>query len=119
MSRFTDAVFTWTGATIHGRAEIRLLSPLAYEVDFIGSGWVVEAPAGFSCDGPSVPAWALRFLPVGRMARSSVVHDQMRRDRRRSKLLGDYVFFEAMGVEGVAMHWRLIAFCCVLLNFRR
>lgn len=119
MSRFTDAAFTWTGETIHGRAEIHLLAGLAYEVGFLGSGWLIEAPAGFRCDGPSVPGWALRFLPIGRMARASVVHDRMRRDRRWPKLLGDYAFFEAMGVEGVAMHWRLIAFLCVLLNFSR
>lgn len=119
MSRFTAAVVTWTGGTISGRAEICLLSPLVYEVDFLGSGWVVEAPAGFCCDGPSVPGWALRFLPIGQMMRSAVVHDRMRKDLRRSKLWGDVVFLEAMGVEGVRIHWRVIAFLCVLANFNR
>ena len=119
MSRFTEATFAFTGETVRGRPAFRLITPLVYEVDFLGSGWIIDAPAGFISDGPSVPHLFARFLPVGRMARSSVVHDRMRADRRRSKWLGDYVFFEAMGVEGVALHWRLVAFAAVLLNFRR
>ena len=119
MSRFTEAAWAWTGETILGRAEIRLLSPLVYEVGRLGSGWRIEAPAGFTCDGPSVPAIALRWLPIGRMARASVIHDVMRRDRRWSKWWGDLVFFEAMGVEGVGLFWRLVAVAAVLINFRR
>ena len=43
----------------------------------------------------------------------------MRQDRNWPKLLGDYVFLEAMGVDRVPLGWRLIAFAAVLLNFNR
>jgi hypothetical protein len=119
MSRFTDAGWVFTGDTVRGRPVIRLLTPLIYEVDYLGSGWLVEAPAGFECDGPSVPIWALPFVPVGRMARASVVHDRLRADPRRSKFLGDLIFFEAMGVERVPLPWRLLTFAAVLINFSR
>jgi hypothetical protein len=119
MSRFTDAAFAFTGKTRRGRPIMRLTTPLAYEVDYLGSGWVVAAPVGFETDGPSVPWWAVRLLPVGMMVRASIVHDKLRSEPRRSKLLGDLIFFEAMGVDGVPLFWRLIAFVGVLLNFSR
>lgn len=43
----------------------------------------------------------------------------MRNDRRWPKLLSDYVFFEAVGVDDFSLGWRLIAFAAVLLNFNR
>ena len=52
-------------------------------------------------------------------ARAAIVHDLMRNDTRWPKLLGDYVFFEAMGVDSVPLGWRLICFAAVLINFRR
>ena len=119
MSRFTDAQFRFTARTILGRCEYDLTKPLVYEIDFLGSGWKITAPIGFRTDGPSVPGFIAWALPVGKMARSAVVHDQMRNDPRRSKLLGDYVFLEAMGVEGVPVVWRVLAFLAVLVNFRR
>jgi hypothetical protein len=119
MSRFTDAGWTFTGETIRGRAVIRLLTPLVYEVDYVGSGWLVTAETGFKCDGPSVPFWVLPFIPLGRMARASIVHDRLRSDLRRSKFLGDLIFFEAMGVEGVPTFWRWVAFLAALVNFTR
>lgn len=123
MSRFTDARYDLTGGVERGRPVVCLTSPLAYEVGFLGSGWVVEAPAGFCCDLASVPAWTLRFgwgrRLAARLARASIPHDLMRRDPRWSKLLGDYVFFEALGVDGVPAGERWLAFALVLMNFRR
>lgn len=119
MSRFTDAGWVFTGGTVRGRAVIRLLTPLVYEVDYLGSGWTVTAEAGFECDGPSVPFWVLPVIPLGRMARASIVHDRIRSDPRRSKFLGDLIFFEAMGVEGAPLFWRWIAFGAALMNFSR
>lgn len=116
MSRFTEARCRFTGQTVNGRAEIELTTPLAYEVGHLGSGWVIEAEAGFRCDGPSVPFWALPFMPVGRMARAAIVHDRLRADPRVSKVLGDAIFLEAMAVEGVPRLARLAAFVAALLN---
>jgi hypothetical protein len=119
VSRFTEATWTFTGQTVRGRAAIRLTSPLVYEVGYLGSGWSVEAPAGFECDGPSVPFWALPFMPVGQMARASIVHDRLRADPRVSKTLGDFIFLEAMTVDGVPRLARLAAFLAALLNHSR
>ncbi len=38
---------------------------------------------------------------------------------RWPKLLGDYAFFEAMGVDGAPLHKRLICLAAVLFNFNR
>lgn len=123
MSRFTEAAYVVTGRSVRGRPEVRLTSPLAYEVGFLGSGLVIEAPAGFVCDLVSQPAWTLRFAwgrrVAARLARASIPHDLMRRDRRWPKLLGDYVFFEAMGVDAAPPLLRWSAFALVLMNFRR
>jgi hypothetical protein len=116
MSRFTDATWSFTGQTVRGRAAIRLTSPLLYEVGYLGSGWSVEAPAGFECDGPSVPFWALPFIPVGQMARAAIVHDRLRADPRVSKILGDVILLEAMRVDGVPRVARLAVFIAALLN---
>lgn len=119
MSRFTDAEVE----VVDGG--LRLVTPLAYELFFLGSGLMVEAPSGFWSDGVSLrgPAWfqrALRrVLPIERMKRAAVVHDLTRRDLRWSKLQGDYAFWEAMGVEGVSPFWRTMATVAVLLNFSR
>lgn len=119
MSRFTEA-----------QTELRddgilLLTPLAYELFFLGSGMKVEAPAGFWSDGVSLrgPAWFKRWLrtvmPLEKMKRSAVVHDLTRRDTRYPKLLGDYAFWEAMGVDGVGTFWRTVATLGVLTNGSR
>jgi hypothetical protein len=124
MSRFTDATWEDTGRlNDRGRPVYRLTSPLAYEIGFLGSGWVIEAPAGFETDLASVPTWLLRRSwgrrTAERFALPSVVHDQARSDPRMPKLLGDYVFFEAAGVLGISIALRLIAYAGVLLNFSR
>lgn len=123
MSRFTDAGWVQAGVKSNGRTQYCLTSPLAYQVGFLGSGWTITADAGFCTDLASLPVWFARTSAGrrlgGRIARAAIVHDRMRADTRWPKLLGDYVFFEAMGVDRVPMAWRLICFAAVLLNFRR
>lgn len=133
MSRFTDATYVITDLHARGRPVVRLTSPMVYEVDYLGSGWLVTAPVGFTTDMaslPLIPKWMMRFA-WGRwlseqrsyvallLARASVPHDACRRDKKRSKWLGDYVFWEAMGVDRVPMPLRLAATLVVLLNFTR
>lgn len=120
MSRFTKAVVVPTGLKIRGRDEILLISDIVYEVGFLGSGLKIRAPAGFTCDGVSYwPLWLRHILPIDQMFRSAVIHDLARKDLRYPKLLGDYIFFEAMGVEGVPMLPRLLSTIVVLCNFSR
>lgn len=76
MSAFTGAL-TITHLDVDWRVW-RLERPLRYEVGSLGSGRLVEVPAGFVTDGASVPRafWAL--LPVwGRYSRAAVVHDYL------------------------------------------
>lgn len=119
MSRFTDA------ETVLYDDGIRLLTPLAYEMFFLGSGLIVEAPAGFWSDGVSLrgpawfKAWLRKVMPMERMKRAAVVHDLTRRDRRWGKLQGDYAFWEAMGVDDVPGFWRTAATLVVLINGSR
>lgn len=119
MSRFTEAQVEAFDDGIH------LITPLAYELFFLGSGLIIEAPAGFWSDGVSLrgPQWFRRVLrrimPIDRMKRAAVVHDLTRRDRRWHKLHGDYAFWEAMGVDRVPTFWRTVATLAVLLNFSR
>ncbi|WP_167765269.1 MULTISPECIES: DUF1353 domain-containing protein [unclassified Brevundimonas] len=123
MSRFTEARYELTGKMRNGRPEVCLTTPLAYEIGYLGSGWVVEAPEGFCTDLASLPVWTQR-LRWGRrlarkLARASIVHDLLRSDRRVPKLKADVIFLEAMAVDGVRLSWRVIAFITVLLNFSR
>ena len=123
MSRFTEARYELTGKTRNGRPEVCLTTPLAYEIGYLGSGWVVEAPKGFCTDLASLPLWALRTRWGKRLAmklaRSAIVHDRLRSDRRIPKLTGDVIFLEAMAVERIRLAWRVVAFIAVLLNRRR
>lgn len=123
MSRFTETLYDLTGETRRGRPVVCLASPLAYEIGYLGSGWVIKAEAGFCTDLASFPTWALRIGWVRRLAERfalpSIVHDKARSDRRLPKLLGDYLFFESSGALPIGLGWRLIAFAGVLLNFTR
>lgn len=123
MSRFTEATFEVTTDREHGRQIVSLTSPLAYEVGFLGSGWMVTAPIGFRSDLASLPRWTQRVgwgrRLARKLARSAIVHDLLRQDRRVGKLTGDLIFFEAMGVDQVRLSWRVVAFVAVALNFNR
>jgi hypothetical protein len=119
VSRFTEATWVQTGETIRGRPVIRMTSPLVFERHFLGSAWVVEAPEGFCCDGPSVPRWLVRIVPVHLMAKAAIIHDVMRKDRRWPKLATDLTFSEACRAEGLPWFWRWPVLVAVMLNFSR
>jgi hypothetical protein len=133
MSRFTDATYEVTRLFKNGRPIVRLTSPMRYEVDFLGSGWHVDADVGFETDLTSVPvlprwikrhslgraAWRARARLAKRLARASVPHDACRQHEKRSKFIGDYVFWEAMGVDKVSEPLRTIAMLLALFNFSR
>lgn len=121
MSRFTDAETILLDGGIH------LVTPLTYELFFLGSGLMVSAPAGFWSDGVSFPAWTptlikiwlQQIMPLEHMKRAAVVHDLTRKDPRWGKFHGDYAFWEAMGVDNVPAFWRTIATFVVILNNSR
>lgn len=121
--RFTDTTCEVTADRRHGRPVVCLTSPLVYEIGFLGSGWAVTAPAGFCTDLASLPRWTQRFRwgrrLADKLARSAIVHDLLRQDRRVAKLTGDLIFFEAMGVDRVRLAWRIAAFVAVAFNINR
>lgn len=124
MSRFTDAKYVFSdGKTQSGLPEVTLTTELVYEIDHLGSGWIVRAPIGFRCDLTSMRPWMLKFsfgrYAYSRLSRASIPHDLLRKDLRKSKWTGDYVFWEAMGVDKVPMWLRIIATGLVLFNFTR
>lgn len=123
MSRFTEATYDITGDRRNGLPVVCLSSPLTYEVDYLGSGWAVTAPVGFCTDLASLPQWTQRFRwgrrLAEKLARSAIVHDLLRADLRVSKITGDLIFFEALGVDRVRLAWRLVALAGVLLNGNR
>ena len=138
MSRYTEATYVVVeGRTKGGRPVVCLTSPMRYEVLFLGSGWVVDAPIDYCTDLASLPvireAWlehprwgrfwrwvkARRDWIAGKLARASIPHDRLREDQRWPKWVGDYVFWEAMGVDRVPAWLRLLATVVVLFNFSR
>lgn len=56
----------------------RLDQPLRYEVGRLGSGQVIEAPAGMITDGASVPQplWSV-LSPWGPYSRAAAIHDRL------------------------------------------
>jgi len=121
------------GETVRGRPIFVLLSPMVFEVGFLGSGWEVRAEPGCKSDLASIPRLPdiLDRLPAGRwlirrrdwiadrLARAAIPHDELRRDPRWPKLWTDYVFWDAATVDRVPLWLRLIATLLVLFNFSR
>lgn len=116
MSSFTRAIVEPTGRTVHGRVEFRVVETFVYEVGYLGSGWKVIVPEGFTFDGPSVPFYLLPFVPVGQMFRSSAVHDYLITETAFPRELSDLIFKEALAVEGVSYLPRLFAYLAVKWN---
>ncbi len=100
----------------------RLLEPLRYEVGHLGSGQVVEVPAGFVTDGASVPRVLWGWLPAwGRWSRAATLHDYgygLIHEGAPHPLMvtrqeADRVFYEAMLVSGVNRPTALVMWLAV------
>lgn len=119
MSIFTRALLEATGSTREGRAVFRVVEPFAFEVGRLGSGFAITVPAGFESDLASIPAWALRLVDAGALARSAVLHDFLRERLSFTKLEGDAIFLTAMAAERVKPWQRELVFAAVRLNRSR
>lgn len=107
--------------------EWRLEQPLIYEVGELGSGRVIEVPAGFITDGASIPRILWALLPTwGRYSRAAVIHDYLgtRLTEGRPHAYGqtqkvaDEVFLEAMEVCGVSVSVRFTLYLSVRIAAR-
>lgn len=119
MSSFTEATAIDTGERRNGRKLFRYAEGFRFDIGYLGSGLSVTVPPGFVTDGPTVPAWLARILPMHTIAKSAAVHDLLREDLRFSKLEGDAVFLTAMAAEGAPVWLRELAFVAVRLNQSR
>jgi hypothetical protein len=103
----------------------RVVTPLQYEVGFLGSGRLIIVPPGFETDGASVPRPLWSLLPAwGRYSRAAVVHDRLctllnagtphaeAPDRRHA----DAIFYEAMKVCGVSPIIRFVMWLAVRIE---
>lgn len=84
----------------------KLLEPFEYRVGSLKSNEVIRVPAGFVTDLASIPRlfWGI-FPPHGEYAKAAIIHDYLYDHAIKTKKYADDVFFEAMGVLGVAS-WR-------------
>lgn len=117
MSSFTSPLrVEITQKKVRGRPLARLVESFVYEVGALGSGDVVEVPAGFETDFASVPRlfWIVE-PPLGDAGKAAVIHDRLYATRERSRRAADRVFLEAMGVLGVARWKRLVLYAAVRL----
>jgi len=81
----------------------RLIKPLFY---FHHSGKTFIVPAGFVCDGDSVPRIPLIYaLYKGRAVQAAWVHDYLYREQR-GKEFADWMFLDAMKDQGLPEHIR-------------
>lgn len=100
MSSFTEPlILEALSSTRQGRGEFLVHKPFRYEVGHLGSGDVIEVPAGYTTDLCSVPWFARAFIPLsGRIAKPALLHDWLldQGDARAHD-----VFDEAMRVAGV------------------
>lgn len=100
----------------------RLLEPLVWEVDDLGSGLIVEVPAGFVTDGASVPRLLWWLLPMtGSYMRPAALHDYLcdrvgkgnPHPHAPSRYAADRQFLIAMKAVGVAAPVRLVMYAAV------
>ena len=87
-----------------GRREIELLKPFRY----YGAPRLITAPAGFICDGASIPRWAWTTIGgpfTGKYREAAVIHDWLYRSGLVTRKEADKIFEEAMEILGVSL-WR-------------
>lgn len=120
MSRFTDAQVTT--ALAGKRLTFTLDTDLTYEAFCLGSGLAFHMKKGATADMsyPAwLPQWIVNLIPIEGMKRALFVHDISRRIGGIPKLFTDYLFWEAMGVEGTPRFWRTVCALAVLPNASR
>lgn len=96
----------------------RLNEPLLYEVGALGSGRLIEVPAGFVTDGATVPRLLWSLLPAwGTYSRAAAVHDYLCKSlphrHAATRLAADRIFLDAMKVCGTGRLVRWIMYLAV------
>ena len=103
----------------------RLEQALRYEIGSLGSGRVIDVPAGFETDGASVPRLLWWLLPTwGSYSRAAAVHDFIIGlvkagepiDDAPDRLTCDRIFWEATGVCRTPLSLRLLLYVGVRIR---
>ena len=109
-----------SGKDRHGWRFWRLAQPLIYEIGGPGSGRVIRVSKDFITDGPSIPQFLWRILPVwASYSRAGVIHDYLcyliadntPHPEAPTRADADRIFFEAMTalnigwVQKYALYW--------------
>jgi hypothetical protein len=123
MSAFTGPL-TVTQLDVDWR-KWRLEQTLRYEIGSLGSGDIIDVPAGFETDGASVPRMFWWLLPTwGSYSRAAAVHDfiigQVEAGaplpNAPDRLTCDRIFREACGVCGTPALLRLLLYAGVRIR---
>lgn len=108
-----------------GRCLWVLTSALIYVAGELGSGDVIQVPAGYTTDLASIPqfAWSLGFSPAGPWAKAAVVHDylytltgKLPDGRIYKRAQADKILDQAMASLGVPAWRRSIIWAAVRLG---
>jgi hypothetical protein len=100
----------------------RIEQTLRYEVGALGSGDIVDVPAGFLTDGASVPRWLWWLLPTwGSYSRAAALHDFIigkvetgaPLPNAPDRMTCDRIFWEATGVCGTPYFLRVLLYAGV------
>ena len=77
----------------------------------------ITVPAGFTCDGASVPRFFWFWLPRwGRYYGASIVHDWLYSNEIGTRLEADKMFLKQMLEDGVLKHRAHIMYWCVRIG---
>lgn len=117
MSAFTGPL---TVTQLDNWKQWRLEQTLRYEIGTLGSGDIIDVPAGSLTDGASVPRMFWALLPTwGSYSRAAAVHDFIigrvedgdPLPNAPDRLTCDRIFLEAAGVCGtpLVLRWLLYA----------
>jgi hypothetical protein len=123
MSAFTGPL-TVTQLDVNWR-QWRLEETLRYEIGALGSGDIIDVPAGFETDGASVPRMFWWLLPTwGSYSRAAAVHDFIighveagdPLTNAPDRLTCDRIFFDASAVCGTPAPLRWLLYMGVRLR---
>jgi hypothetical protein len=115
MSSFTTAVVEIDDSV--DPCMFKLTSDLIYHIGEFPSKEIIDVPIGYKTDLTSVPRilWWL-FPPHGKYSKAAIVHDYLYTEAIGTKKEADKIFYEAMGVLGVAKWKRVLMYLAVRIG---
>lgn len=117
LPKFTSPLIV---SPLPGGKKWRLVKPLSYcvgKTDYLNDhGIIIEVPAGFVCDGCSIPKvfWSIIGSPlIGKYVKAAVLHDWLYYKKTYSRKISDLIFLKCMQILGVSWFKRSIIYHAV------